>query len=83
MLQNYPNPFNPETKITFHMKASSRIVLKVYNLLGYEVATVTDETYQAGSHEVMFDASQLPSGVYMYRIQMGDYKAVRKMMLLE
>ena len=82
-MQNYPNPFNPETTIQFGVKQERRVILKVFNLLGHEVAQLADEFYQAGSHQIRFDARGLPSGVYFYRIQMGDFQASRKMVLLE
>lgn len=83
LLQNYPNPFNPETTIQFSVKKPSRVVLKVYDLLGREVAHVVDRQYQPGVYEVTFDAAGLSSGLYFYRIQMGDFQAVKKMVVLE
>jgi len=67
--QNYPNPFNPSTKIIFVIPKSSFVSLKVYNVLGKEAATLVNEERSAGSYEVEFDASNLPSGVYFYRLQ--------------
>lgn len=81
--QNYPNPFNPSTKISWYLPASSQVTLKVYDLLGNEVATLVDEHREAGIYKVEFNASALSSGVYMYRIQAGDYVAVKKMLLLK
>ena len=81
--QNYPNPFNPETTIRFGVKRPCQVVLKVYNLLGQEVVNLVDEKYQAGQYEVTFDASRFSSGIYFYRIQMKDFHAVRKMVVLE
>lgn len=81
--QNYPNPFNPETAIQFSVKKTCRVVLKVYDLLGREVAQVVDKQYQPGVYEVKFDATGLSSGLYFYRIQMGSFHAVRKMVVLE
>jgi len=67
--QNYPNPFNPTTNITFSLPTTSIVTLKIYNLLGQEVATLLDrEEITAGDEEVEFDASTLASGVYLYRI---------------
>ena len=83
LYQNYPNPFNPETTIRFLVKRPCRVQLKVYNLLGKEVAILIDEQRKAGKYEVAFNGSQLSSGLYFYRIRMGDYEAVRKMLLLE
>jgi hypothetical protein len=83
LLQNYPNPFNPETKIRFDVKEPCRVILKVYNLQGKEVSVLIDDHYHAGQYEVQFDGGHLPSGLYFYQIQMGNYKTVRKMILLE
>ena len=81
--QNYPNPFNPKTKIQFAVKKPGRVVLKVYDLLGREIAKLVNEHYQAGKYQLKFDGSGLPSGIYFYKIQIGDYQAVKKMVLLE
>jgi hypothetical protein len=82
--QNYPNPFNPSTAIEFQLHRASRVSLKVFNLLGQEVATLVDDVKQAGVYRVTFDASQLSSGVYFYRLT-GDngLAAARRMMLLK
>jgi len=69
LTQNYPNPFNPSTTISFDLPVNSNIVLKVFNLLGEQVAKLADGEYLAGSHQVIFDASNLSSGLYIYRIQ--------------
>ncbi len=72
LLQNYPNPFNPSTTIPFSLAVSGRTVLKVYDLLGREVATVLDRVLEGGVlHRVSFDGSGLSSGVYLYRLQAG------------
>ncbi len=81
--QNYPNPFNPATKIDFSLLASSWVTLKVYNVVGQEVATVVDQQLEAGKHIATFNASQLTSGVYFYKIQAGTFTSIRKMMLLK
>jgi hypothetical protein len=81
--QNYPNPFNPATKISYAIPAKSNVSLKVYNLLGQEVATVVNSVQNAGTHEVNFDASQLSSGVYFYTLKAGDFVSTKKMMLLK
>ena len=81
--QNYPNPFNPTTVISFDVPTSSKVTLKVYNLLGQEVATLlNDVQLDAGEQSIQFDASKLTSGVYFYRIQAGGFVAVRKMVLV-
>jgi hypothetical protein len=73
--QNYPNPFNPGTKISWQ-------TLKVYDILGNEVATLVNEYKDAGYHEIEFNAAGLSSGVYFYRIQVGDFIETKKMVLL-
>jgi hypothetical protein len=83
LLQNYPNPFNPSTKISWHSTEGSLQTLKVYNILGTEVATLVDEYKPAGSYEVDFDASNLSSGVYLYKLQSGDFVQTRKMTLIK
>jgi hypothetical protein len=77
----YPNPFNPVTMIRFTIPESQNVRLVVANALGEIVATLTDKTFQEGSHSVVFDASTLPSGVYMYTINAGDFKQTKKMVL--
>jgi hypothetical protein len=78
--QNYPNPFNPSTKISWQLPIASHQVLKVFDVLGNEVATLVDEYKPAGSYEVDFDAGFLSSGVYMYKLQAGDFVSVKKML---
>jgi hypothetical protein len=80
--QNYPNPFNPSTKIEFSVPKNSRVVLKVYNALGVEVATVVDEQMSTGTYRVRFDGSRLASGIYFYRLKSGDFVASKKMILI-
>ena len=81
--QNYPNPFNPTTNISFELPQSSLVQLKVYNLLGQEVATLVDGRMNSGNHSVNFDASQLSSGVYIYRLNAGSNSITKKMMLIK
>ena len=81
--QNYPNPFNPSTKISWQLPVSGQVTLKVYNVLGREVSTLVNEYRQAGSYEVDFNASELPSGVYFYRLKAGEFTATRKMILIK
>ena len=81
--QNYPNPFNPSTKISWQSPVSGHQTLKVYDVLGNEVATLVNEHRNAGSYEVDFNASALSSGVYFYRIQAGDFIETKKMMLVK
>jgi hypothetical protein len=79
--QNWPNPFNPVTTITFELAAESRVSLKVYNLLGSEVATLVDGVESAGSHRIDFNASNLPSGVYLCKLRTEAGTEMRKMLL--
>ncbi|MFQ5571762.1 MAG: T9SS type A sorting domain-containing protein, partial [Rhodothermales bacterium] len=81
--QNYPNPFNPQTTIPFAVPVSSRVVLRVFNAMGQQVATLVDGTYAPGHYQATFDAAGLPSGAYFYRIEMGGVHAVRQMVLLK
>jgi len=81
--QNYPNPFNPATQIEFSIPKQSQVSLKVYNLLGQEVATLVNGVLPAGHHAATFNASNLASGVYFYRIDAGNFNSARKMLLLK
>jgi photosystem II stability/assembly factor-like uncharacterized protein len=81
--QNYPNPFNPSTNIRFQIPVSGFVSLKVYNLLGQEVARLVNELRQAGSYEVELDGKNLPSGVYFYRLIASSYQATKKLLLLK
>ncbi len=81
--QNYPNPFNPSTKIAFALPSAQNVTLKVFTLAGQEVATLlNNERKPAGNHELTFDAGNLPSGVYFYRLQAADFVETRKMLLV-
>jgi hypothetical protein len=79
--QNYPNPFNPSTTILFSIPTSEFVTLKVYDLLGREIATLVNENLSAGSYSYKFDASNLTSGVYFYKLQAGKYSETKKMLL--
>jgi hypothetical protein len=87
LLQNYPNPFNPSTKISWQSPVSSWQTLKVYDVLGNEVAILVDEYRNAGSYVVEFNAASSirnpASGIYFYRLQAGDYVETKKMILLK
>jgi hypothetical protein len=83
LAQNYPNPFNPSTTVKFSIPQSSNVILKVFNALGQEVATLVDQNMEAGSHTINFDASQLKSGIYFYRLEAGTFNEVRKMTLIK
>jgi hypothetical protein len=81
--QNYPNPFNPATTIDYSVGRQGHVSLVVYNLLGQEVATLVNDNVQAGSYQATFDASKLPSGVYVYQLKAGSFVESRKMVLLK
>ncbi len=81
--QNYPNPFNPSTVIRYQIPVSGNVTLKVYDILGKEIATLVGEVKEAGSYNVTFNASQLASGVYFYNLLAGNYREVKKMILLK
>ena len=87
LFQNYPNPFNPSTKISWQSPVSSWQTLKVYDVLGNEVATLIDEYRSAGIYEINFDANSakvgLPSGVYFFRLQAGDFDQTKSMLLIK
>lgn len=83
LYSNYPNPFNPSTTLEYFLPQSGHVTLKVYDPLGKEVATLVSEVQQAGKHKVSFNAASLPSGVYMYKIQSGEFSQSKKMVLLK
>jgi hypothetical protein len=86
--QNYPNPFNPSTKINYSIPSNandqmSSVILKVYDILGNEVITLINEEKAAGVYEIEFDATEIPSGVYFYRLQAGAFTETKKLILLK
>jgi hypothetical protein len=81
--QNYPNPFNPSTRITFSVANPDLVTLKVFSVLGKEVATLVNERMNTGTYQVDFNAADLPSGVYFYQITTGNNSVTKKMMLLK
>jgi len=80
--QNFPNPFNPTTKISYSIKQEGIVTLKVYDVLGNEVATLINEVKPEGFYDVDFNANDLPSGIYFYKMQAGKFMAVNKMVLM-
>jgi len=93
LFQNYPNPFNPTTKIKYTIPSSSHlekgrtevgfVTLKVYDILGREIATLVNKKQSAGTYEVKFDASSLTSGIYFYKLKIGGFTATKNMMLVK
>jgi len=81
--QNYPNPFNPTTQISYSVPKAGFVSMKIYNSLGQQVASLVNGVVEAGNHAVTFNASNLSSGVYYYRIEAGESVAVKKMMLMK
>jgi len=79
---NYPNPFNPTTTINYQLPKPGLVTLKIYDILGREVATLENEQKDQGRYSVNFDASRLASGVYIYQIRVDDYVCSKKMLLL-
>jgi hypothetical protein len=83
IFQNYPNPFNPVTKINYSIEKQGLAILKVYDILGREIRTLVNEVKTAGNYLIEFNGSELPSGVYFYRIQAGNFIQVKKMILIK
>lgn len=81
--QNYPNPFNPSTTISYSLKSAGNVRIEIYNTLGQKVSSLVNEQQSAGKHIVEFNASQLSSGVYFYRIESGDFTRIRSMVLIK
>lgn len=81
--QNYPNPFNPSTTIEFQLPERATVKITVYNMLGQEVGVVADGEFQAGVHQANWNATNMPSGAYVYRINAGKYSAVKRMLLVK
>jgi hypothetical protein len=83
LYQNYPNPFNPSTKIKYSLAKSSNVVLKIFDVLGNEVANLVDEYLPAGSYEVEFGSPSFPSGIYLYKLQADSFVDTKKMILIK
>ena len=79
---NYPNPFNPTTKIKYSIPNRSKVIMKVYDILGKEIETLVNEEKRAGSYEINWHASKLSSGVYFYQLKAGEFIQTKKMILL-
>jgi hypothetical protein len=83
LCQNYPNPFNPTTYINYSIKATGLVTLKVYDMLGTEVASLVNEIKEAGNYSVTFNAENLPSGIYFYTLTSGAFRETKKLNLLK
>ncbi len=83
LTQNYPNPFNPETVIEYHLPLKGKVTLTVYNILGDEVAVLAQGEQEAGNHRIVFNGSDLPSGIYLYRLKAQNVVETRRMILLK
>lgn len=81
--QNYPNPFNPSTILSYSLKTDASVRLTIYNLVGQSVQVLVDSYQSAGDYEIVFDANDLPAGVYLYKLQVGDYSSVKRMTLVK
>ena len=81
--QNYPNPFNPTTVISYQLPEVSKVTLKVFDVLGREVATLVDEKENVGSYSVRFDGSRLASGVYFYQLRSAGFASIKKMLMVK
>jgi flagellar hook assembly protein FlgD len=81
--QNYPNPFNPSTTIKFTLTSAVLVQLEIYNMIGEKVATLINETVNAGTHNVIWDASNMASGIYLYQLRSGNSVLSKKMTLLK
>ncbi|MCW8812684.1 MAG: T9SS type A sorting domain-containing protein, partial [Chlorobium sp.] len=81
--QNYPNPFNPSTTFRYSIPTQSKVVIKVFDILGNEIATLIDEEKSVGTYELTWNAANLPSGVYFYQLRAGEFISTKKMILLK
>ncbi len=83
LYQNYPNPFNPVTKISYKLNKEGFVNLKVYNLVGQVVADLVSKNQEPGSYSVIFDGSQLTTGIYLYKLQVNGFTTVKRMTLIK
>ena len=81
--QNYPNPFNPTTQLSYNLKTDGEVKLTVFNLVGQSMRVLVDGFQTAGYYEVTFDANELPAGIYLYKLQVGNYSSVKRMTLVK
>lgn len=81
--QNYPNPFNASTMISYTLSEPCQVTVKIYNMIGNEIATLVDNQQNEGYHSINFDAGELSAGIYFYRIKAGDFSEVKKMIFLK
>lgn len=81
--QNYPNPFNPTTTIKYQLREDGFVTIKVFNVLGKEIAILVNREQSAGNQEVKFDGSKLASGIYFYRMQSGSFSQTKKLIMLK
>ena len=81
--QNFPNPFNPTTILSYTLKTDGKVKLTIFNLVGQVVQVLVNEYQPAGYYEYTFDASELPAGIYLYKLQLGDYSSVKRMTLIK
>jgi hypothetical protein len=83
LLQNYPNPFNPSTTISYSIPKQSHVEMKIFDMLGREVSTLVKKEQSAGEYKVQFDGSNLPSGMYIYSIQAGEFRSSKKLLMIK
>jgi hypothetical protein len=81
--QNYPNPFNPTTKIGFTLPSESNVKISIYNLIGQKITEIVNSRFNAGNYSVDFNAADLSSGIYLYKIEAGSFTSVKKMQLMK
>ncbi len=83
LAQNYPNPFNPVTTISFTLPQESPVILKIYNILGKEVATLVDKRLSEGNYSIVWNASGFSNGLYFYHIEAGSFRDTKKLLLIK
>ncbi|MCY7362191.1 MAG: T9SS type A sorting domain-containing protein, partial [Ignavibacteria bacterium] len=81
--QNYPNPFNPNTKINYELQITNYVSLKIFDVLGNEVASLVNEKQNAGSYSINFDGANIPSGIYFYKLSSGGFTDTKRMILIK